>query len=622
MVSLVAVVVIVINRAGEPTDKPPATAPQTGVDALLAQVNQLIQESHAGKDRTHLARAERMLRAALKQQTADEDRLWAALGHVHVARATFEDNATAAEQHQVPDSARRMFQRALQINPNNARALRAMAKHHEFRKDYQAALALDEKVLASAPHDLEALKHKGRCLLMLGQYARAEQATLAALAQAEAVGDRAAVIFAQELLGTAYLKQRKYRLAEKVLLQAVAGAEASKVAACPYAALGELYSATGREAAAVKTSMRAADMEASVPQMQYLAALTCYEQGYYPDAQKYIQRALKLARGQVSYRKLRDKILAVIKPGPADQELAAALNHLQEYEYRRAGIHVDRALAAGADSKARVVKGYLQLLQKKYTGAEELFRAAEKATPSDAGARVGLGHLGIVRKRYAAARRQLEPAVRQGHKQFGKPPVSEEALGGYPWMTYRMACLGMGWLLANQNQHPAALAHFDRILASDSDDIFALLGKGNSLNALRRLDGAQKHLQRVLDLDPYNQYALAELALVKLNRGKLGEAERLIKAALRQSGSVRYTCPHEGLGMVYMRAGKLGLARASFRKAIDINPNIEFKKYNGLARIMIREGKYARARTLLRKSIQNYPHDDEARKLLATIRRR
>ena len=55
-------------------------------------------------------------------------------------------------------------------------------------------------------------------------------------------------------------------------------------------------------------------------------------------------------------------------------------------------------------------------------------------------------------------------------------------------------------------------------------------------------------------------------------------------------------------------------------KAIKLNPNIEFKKFNGLARIFIREGKYARARALLRRSIENYPHDDEARTMLASIK--
>ena len=491
MVSLVAVAVAMTATSGDdPSGATPGTVPPLRVDDLLVQVNRLVHGAHARRDRARLVRAERLLTTALKGQPRQEDQLWAALGHVHIARATFDYNATAADLRQAPASAREMFHRALRINPRNARALHGMAKYHEFRQDFLAALAVDEQLLDFAPHDLEALKHKGRCLLMLKQYARAEQALLQALEQARAVNNKAAEIFAQELLGKAYLKQRKYRLAERILLQAVKGAEASKVAACPYAALGELYSATGREEAAVRTSMRAADMEASVPQMQYLAALTCYEEGYYPEALKYIQRALKLERDQASFKKLRDRIRAALKPGTPAQEIAAALARLHGQEYRRARIHVERALAAGPDSKAQVVKGYLLLLEKKYPGAEKLFRAAGQAAPADHGARVGLGHLGIVRKDYAAARRLLEPAVREGQRRFGGARVAKGALKQYPWLTFRMASQGMGWLLSNQNQHQAALIHFDCILASDPDDIFALLGKGNSLNALKRLDGA------------------------------------------------------------------------------------------------------------------------------------
>ena len=177
----------------------------------------------------------------------------------------------------------------------------------------------------------------------------------------------------------------------------------------------------------------------------------------------------------------------------------------------------------------------------------------------------------------------------------------------------------MGWVSANTNKHELAMAYFDRVLARAPEDLFALLGKGNSLNALGMLGPAEKYLKRVLALDPDNQYATAELALVKFNRGDDAASEKLFLAALAEEPN-RYTCPHEGLGMIYLRAGKLDKARASFDKAIKINPDIEFKKYNGLARIYIKEGKVERARALLRKSIKNYPYDGEARGLLESIK--
>ena len=159
-------------------------------------------------------------------------------------------------------------------------------------------------------------------------------------------------------------------------------------------------------------------------------------------------------------------------------------------------------------------------------------------------------------------------------------------------------------------------------LANQEEDLFALLGKGNSLNAMGKLDPAQEQFDRVLGIDKHNKYAMAELALVNFNRGQFDRAESLFKAAMARDASARYTCPYEGLGMVYLRAGKLKQAKDHFKKAIKINPNIEYKKFNGLARIMIREGKLDRARELLRKSVENYPYDDEAKKLAESIRDR
>jgi len=600
--------------------------PLTGasrVEELLVRVHRLTHNAQSTRDPAPMLQAELLLTAALREEEPGSDRLWAALGQVQLSRAELKHKAMEDGRWHGPASIRRTFQKALDINPKNVRALLGLSKYHELRDDYWAALAADEKLLAFEPLNQPAMEHRGRCLMKLGQYARAEQALKQLLLRVRLLKNKQAEIFAMELLGQAYLRQRKYRLAEQVLLEAVEAAEATKVAACPYAALGELYTLTGRQEEVVRLDMRAADMEPKVPEMQYSAAKTCHEHDHHTEALWYIQRALKLDPDQAAYKKLRDQIQGKVKVREPATELADALAHLHGHGYRRARIHVDWALAAGAGPTAQVVKGFLLLLEKKYRDARALFTAASKADPTDAGPRVGLGHLAIVRKDYAAARRLLEPeAPKARGEEVGHGPLTAEAKKRYPWLVSRMASLGMGWLLSNQNEHEAALAHFDRVLAGDPDDTFALLGKGNSLNALGRLDRAQRLLERVLELDPKNRYATAELALVTLNRGKVADAERLFKAALRQPGGAHYTCPHEGLGMVYLRAGKLDRAKASFRKAIEINPDIEYKKFNGLARILIREGKYASARRLLRKSIQNYPYDNEARKLLAAIKDR
>ena len=80
-----------------------------------------------------------------------------------------------------------------------------------------------------------------------------------------------------------------------------------------------------------------------------------------------------------------------------------------------------------------------------------------------------------------------------------------------------------------------------------------------------------------------------------------------------------YTCPYEGLGLIYYKTGEYEKAKQNLIKSIEINPDIEYKKYNTLAKIYIEEGNINDAKELLIKSIENYPYDDEAKNLLNEI---
>ena len=532
-------------------------------------------------------------------------------GHQELERAT---RAANVQGHMRPSPrARDLFRRALARDPKNLDALRGLASWYEFHHKPGEALALDERIIAAHPKNLNARTHKGRCLIMLGKYTDAERALDQALALARTAGDVRVEVAARELLGKVYTSQHRFAEAEKVLVRALEQAEATHMA-CPYAALGELYRITDRPAKMVAVDVRAAEMEAKKPKMQYHAALSCHRHGDYRKALKYVRRALAL-HADPRYRELRDRILGDTKRRAPDAELKVGLEAFANGLYHRAGLHLGRLQTGDAGGKAMVVRGFILLLERKYTEAEKLFTSA-RAGGNTHGADVGLGHVKIIRKDHAAAESLLRPAVEAGEDAL--EALAGEAAGGYEEVTYRMACLGMGWLSANTARHRDALNYFDRILKHEDGDVFALLGKGNSLNAQGKLKGAEAALRRVLKLKPGNRFALAELALVMFNRGKDTESERLFKAALARDPT-RYTCPHEGLGMIYLRAGKMAKARESFSRAIKINPDIEYKKFNGLARILIREGAHARARVLLRKSMINYPHDDEARKLLASI---
>ncbi len=400
---------------------------------------------------------------------------------------------------------------------------------------------------------------------------------------------------AREFLGRIHLEGGRYAAAEKALKLSAADferleRERSYKVACPYQALGALYVHTGKQVAAARYFIRAADLEPHSEKMQYDAALESMMGGDFLTADKYVKRAMALSQ----------------KPGPAIEGAT------RDRPYRYV-----------------VLQGFILLPLQKYDQARKLFQQVLAEEPDDPGASAGLGHLAVVRKRYKEATAHLSIALkggtdllrRHGHK-AGAEPVPDSARNPnriYGWLCHRMASLGLGWVAANNNKHERAIGYFDGILAHRKTDLFALLGKGNSLNALGKLDRAEALFKKLSATYPDNPFVLAESALVQLNKDNHEGAEAGFKKAARL-GHKKYTCPYEGLGLVYLRRGKLELAKANFKRAIANNPDIEFKKYNGLARIYIKEGRLEEARKLLLKSMANYPHDDEAKKLLATLK--
>ena len=408
---------------------------------------------------------------------------------------------------------------------------------------------------------------------------------------------------AREHLGRIYLEQRRFSDAEKVLSAAARDFEVlnrrqAYTVACPYQALGVLYAHMGKQSRAASYFIKAARLEPHSEKMQYDAALESMVAGDFTTALKHVDRAIALSR----------------RPQAAAGGDARDLPH-----------------------RYLVLKGFIWLPMRKYSQARRLFGKVLAKVPGDPGALAGLGHLDVVHKRYRSATSRLERALQGARKMLNEkrgavgpspgaqdPAERLDAMRNptriYSWLSLRMACLGLGWVAANQNRHKQAIGYFERTLTHRPADLLALLGKGNSLTALGQLDRAERLFARLRTLYPDNPYVLAEGALVQFNKRNDRRAERGFKKAIQLDKE--YTCPYEGLGLIYLRRGQLARAKASFQRAISLNPDIEFKKYNGLARIYIKEGRVDEARRLLQKSVANYPHDSEARRLLAALEKK
>ncbi len=413
------------------------------------------------------------------------------------------------------------------------------------------------------PHDLNIRNHLGEGYTKTGQFEEARKLSLKTIELGESMGTEAQLRKARNIVGTSLTHLGRYDEAEKYLKLALVNRDGSHWN-CAYQALGVLYSKVG----------------------------TAHVNPFDPFEE--------------------------LQPDESDAKanFSAALRYYYAHRTEEALNFIERSIAVERSVHFLVVKGFMLMAHKDYDGAGALFDEAASLAKDGQGPAIGQGHLAIIEQDYERALQLLEPALTQWlHTDVSSSPDPD-----YYHFMHRMGCLGMGWLHANQDQHDLAIKYFDRVLSHRPYDLLARLGKGNSLMGLQLMDRAETELQGVLDLDPDNPYAKAELASIHLSRGDVSLAEQGFQAALAAHDK-GYTCPYEGLGMVYLRQGKINEAKKSFEKAISINPDIEYKKFNGLARIYIQEGRTEEAEKLLRKSIANYPYDDEAKKLLDELSR-
>ena len=366
---------------------------------------------------------------------------------------------------------------------------------------------------------------------------------------------------AKHILGRLAMEQGDFRSAEALIKEALINEDGSHWA-CAYQGLGELYSRI-QDNGAVKLQQAAADVGDN-PDLLYASALGAWEEG---------DRSSALAQ-------------------------------------------MESAIAGEGRPYFQVSRGFLLLLHKRYDEAEATFRSLEAAGTEPMGVAVGLGHLAIARREYEDA----EPRLREALDAWLQVDMSTVNNPGYYDLIHRMTCLGLGWVHANQNRHQLALPYFERVLSHRPRDLLGLLAAANSYIALHDLPKAEEMVQRVLAEDPENPFGLSARALIAMDRDEQESAEQDFRAALIRD-KTNYTCPYEGLGLLYLKQGRIEEARENLQRAIDINPDIEYRKFNGLARIYLGEGRYDEAEKLLHKSHANFPDDDEATQLLKELGR-
>ncbi len=448
------------------------------------------------------------------------------------------------------------------------------------------------------------------------------------------------VFRSREWLGQAYMAVGQYDLAENTLKKSVAEMKKSILfdntyAGCPFQALGDLYFRMKQPEEMKNNYIKAADYQPENLVMQFDASRVSLENRDYPNALKYIDRTIvlserpKLRREHELFRKqiltqqsappFRNKVNNAVR---AEKDIRAffqkALNSFARGNIIDAKDNLQKAPRSDRPAQYLTLRGYIFIFEKSYRKAHESFLEALSKTPGEPGALVGLGHVAISRNEYKQAKKRLGKVLARPELKTHLAKSGPSQNADYSEIVFDMGQLGVGWIFARQAEYNKAIGHFQKVFDRRPNNIPVALALGIALSRLHRNVEAARIFNKALILEPGNAQALAELGIVKLNTGELEEAKTLFSSAI-ENDSGGYTCPYEGLGLLYLRQGEMGKAKSNFERAISINPDIDFEKYNGLAKIHIQAGHYKMARDLLNKSIENYPNDDEAKELLASI---
>ena len=139
------------------------------------------------------------------------------------------------------------------------------------------------------------------------------------------------------------------------------------------------------------------------------------------------------------------------------------------------------------------------------------------------------------------------------------------------------------------------------------DDCLAHYNYGRILQHYGQYEEAEEQYRRAIELDPEYTRAHNNLGCILCLLGRYDEAE----IAYRQALAVKdYFNPHNNLGDLYLRQGKLDLAKEELLLALEFAPNDE-AALSTLAQVLAREGRKDEAEMRFQQAREAAPEDIE-----------
>lgn len=270
--------------------------------------------------------------------------------------------------------------------------------------------------------------------------------------------------------------------------------------------------------------------------------------------------------------------------------------------------------------RALVVAGLVAIIKNDLELADEILHRLERQLLGHLEAELIRGHIHLARRDIRGARNTFLKIDERALAIFHDIDDVRDFAKSHPFdlLVWRMNSLGLAITNAIEGYHHQALLYYQRILDITPEDTQALLGKSRSLAILGNINEAERIINSILAREPGNNQALVALGFIEYNRDNIEKALQLFEQALLED-SYNYACPHEGLGLVYMRQGRFSEAEKELEKAASLDPEREHIKFIALAKIRIKQGRLHEARNLLLRSLELTPNNSEALMLLHSL---
>jgi Flp pilus assembly protein TadD len=313
---------------------------------------------------------------------------------------------------------------------------------------------------------------------------------------------------------------------------------------------------------------------------------------------------------------------------PADDPVAAQLDQaeaaMQKQNYDAAEVILMKAVADSPQSyRAWFDLGYVYGQTKRPNDAINAYRKSVAANPEIFESTLNLGIL-LGRQgntddsiKYLKAATQLKPTAKADEglarawvslglmEQDSDPQAALDAFAKAASFTPfdPEPHLSAGLLLEKQNKLDEAAHEYQIAATVDQKSTEALAGLANVYTKQKKYAEAEAQLRKILEINPANQNARAQLGQVLAAQGKNGESAGLVAPEKLNSND-----PHDALeqGTAYVQAGKYAEAEERFRFALAGLPDDPEAHY-ALGSVLMQEKQYPEAQLELLTALKLKP---------------